>query len=100
MIQSHIYKKIYFNWWRNIDKTLFFLIPNKSKKIKKVSMINSINDLILEKKIYRDKLKSFSKIMYNFQDRIGHIILKSRTIKKLSKKESFIKSNIKYRYGQ
>ena len=26
MIQSHIYKKIYFNWWRNIDKTLFFLI--------------------------------------------------------------------------
>ncbi len=26
MIQSDIYKKIYFNWWRNLDKTLFFLI--------------------------------------------------------------------------
>ena len=92
---SHIKKIKNTNFYK-----IFFLIPNKSKKIKKVSMINSINDLILEKKIYRDKLKSFSKIMYNFQDRIGHVILKSRTIKKLSKKESFIKSKIKYIYEQ
>ncbi len=92
---SHIKKIKNTNFYK-----IFFLIPNKSKKIKKVSMVNSINDLILEKKIYRDKLKSFSKIMYNFQDRIGHVILKSRTIKKLSKKESFIKSKIKYIYEQ
>ncbi len=26
MIQSDIYQKIYFHWWRNLDKTLFFLI--------------------------------------------------------------------------
>ncbi len=26
MIKSNIYSKIYFNWWRNLDKTLFFLI--------------------------------------------------------------------------
>ena len=26
MIQSNIYQKIYFDWWRNLDKTLFSLI--------------------------------------------------------------------------
>ena len=26
MIQSNIYQKIYFDWWRNLDKTLFCLI--------------------------------------------------------------------------
>ncbi len=26
MIQSNFYSKIYFNWWRSLDKTLFFLI--------------------------------------------------------------------------
>ncbi len=26
MSQSNIYQKIYFNWWRNLDKTLFFTI--------------------------------------------------------------------------
>ncbi len=26
MIISNIYQKIYFNWWRNLDKTLFFII--------------------------------------------------------------------------
>ena len=26
MIQSKIYQSIYFNWWRNLDKTIFFLV--------------------------------------------------------------------------
>ena len=26
MILTNIYQKIYFNWWRNIDKTIFFII--------------------------------------------------------------------------
>ena len=26
MILTNIYQKIYFNWWRNLDKPLFFII--------------------------------------------------------------------------
>ena len=26
MIQSKIYQSIYFNWWRSLDKTIFFLV--------------------------------------------------------------------------
>mgnify|MGYP001166455759 CR=1 FL=1 len=77
---------------------IFFLIPQKSKKIHNITFSKKINRLVIQKKIYKDKVQNFKKYTYNFSDRLGHVIFKSKNITELRLLESLIKANIKYYY--
>lgn len=77
---------------------IIFLIPPKSKKINKIYFSNKIKYLIINKKLYEDKIKNFKRFSYNFSDRLGHIIFKSKNNVKLKLLEGLIRSNIRYSY--
>ena len=77
---------------------IVFLIPQKSKRIHNIIFSKKINQLVIQKKLYKDKIQNFKKYTHNFSDRLGHVILKSKNIIKLRLLESLIKANIKYHY--
>lgn len=77
---------------------IFFLIPKRSKKLSSIKINNKVNKYIIKKMLYHDKIRRFTNLNYNFSDRMGHIILKSKTIKKLNNLEKIIRSNIAFIY--
>ena len=77
---------------------IFFLIPNVSKRVKSIKIKKNSNKSILKKILYRDKINKFENLNFDFSDRLGHIIFKSKTLKKLKSVEKNIRSNITFVY--
>ena len=77
---------------------IFFLIPPKSNKLRSIVISNKIKNFIIEKKIYKDKIKNFTQFSYDFSDRLGHIIFKAKNIYELNHKEKKIRANLKFIY--
>ena len=77
---------------------ILFLIPTQSKKIKLINFKNNLKKHIISKILYFDKIKKFKRYNYDFSDRLGHLIIKSKTIKTLKILEKYIRLNIRFIY--
>ncbi len=77
---------------------IIFLIPPRSQKVKHINISNKIKKFVINKKIYLDKIKNFKNYSYDFTDRLGHLIFKSKNMKRLNILEKNIQSNVKFVY--
>ena len=77
---------------------IIFLIPPRSQKVKYIKFSNKIKNLVINKKLYFDKIKNFKNYNYDFTDRLGHLIFKSKNMQKLKILEQNIRSNVKFVY--
>ena len=77
---------------------IIFLIPPRSRKVKYIKFSNKIKNLVINKKLYFDKIKNFKNYNYDFTDRLGHLIFKSKNMQNLKILEQNIRSNVKFVY--
>lgn len=77
-----------------------FLIPDNNGVIKEIMGIEKARDItgVADVSIYQKKLKNFSEIKGDFNDRIGHIVVKGNSVKDNRELIVNVKSNVEYSY--